>query len=254
MRRHAARIFLAAAFALAVAGAAGATEPDEWFEQRHPLSAGGTVSVENINGSVLIEGWDREQVEIRARKTARGEPAALDAVRIEVEAAPDRIRVTTRYPEDRGVEVIVAYSLRVPRRVRLDRVWTVNGDIQLRGVAGTGALRTVNGSVEVLDGAGSFSARTMNGDVRLELFRLFGDAGATAETVNGSVVLALTEDADAELEVHNVNGEFRSELPLLLLSGANGAALRGRLGRGGMSLKLRTVNGGIRVVVARPIV
>jgi hypothetical protein len=254
MRRQTGRILLAAVFALAVSGAAPAMELDEWFEQRHPLPAGGAVSLQNVNGSVLIEAWDQEQVEIRALKTVRGEPAELDAVRIEVEAARDRIRVATRYPEDQGVEVMVSYHLRVPRNVRLDGVLTVNGNIRVHGVAGAGTLRTVNGNIEVVDGAGSFSARTMNGDVRLELLRLFGSEAAAVETVNGSVVLALAEDADAELEVDNVNGDFRSELPLVLLTSADGAALRGRLGRGGKNLRLRTVNGGIRVVAARPIV
>lgn len=254
MLARAGKILLVAAGALALAGPAAAGELDEWFAQSYPLPAGGTLSLTNVNGSVLVQGWDEERVEIRALMTARGSTEDLERVRIEVQAGGAALRVVTRYPEDRSSGVLVSYHLRVPRRLRLVSVLTVNGNIQVRDVTGTGTLRTVNGDIEVLEGAGSFSARTMNGDVRIELGEVYGAAAAAIETVNGSVVLVLASDADADLHVDSRNGDFRSELPLRLLSAADAAMIHGRLGRGGTSLRLRTVNGGIRVVTARPLV
>src|SRR5690242_17534734 len=38
------------------------------FQQTYPLAAGGSFLLENVNGSVQVEGWDRNEVEVRAVK------------------------------------------------------------------------------------------------------------------------------------------------------------------------------------------
>ncbi len=38
------------------------------FQQSYPLAAGGSFLLENVNGSVQVEGWDRNEVEVRAVK------------------------------------------------------------------------------------------------------------------------------------------------------------------------------------------
>jgi DUF4097 and DUF4098 domain-containing protein YvlB len=128
----------------------------------------------------------------------------------------------------------------------------VNGSVRVRGVEGSGALRSVNGNVEVYDAAGRFSARTTNGNIRVQLRDLPNGSPMSIETMNGSVVLALPADADAELDVRSLNGDFASDLPLLLKGAEGQREFRGRLGRGGAEVRVRTVNGGIRVVEARP--
>lgn len=228
----------------------GATEE---FYERLPLPPGGTFVLLNVNGSVQVDGWEREEVEIHAVKSAPN-PADLARVRIAVEQSEGRVTVRTLYPQDDSLEVSVEYRIRVPDRVRLDGVSTVNGHVLVSGVRGSGHLQTVNGRVEVLDGAGGFSARTTNGNIRLELRELSArDREPLAvETVNGAVVLVLPPDAGAEVEVHNVNGDFWSELPVVVEGSLSPQGFRGRLGPGGPRLRLRTVNGGIRVVTARP--
>ena len=160
----------------------------------------------------------------------------------------------TIYPEGEGLDVSVEYHIRVPAHVVLRRLETVNGSVSARGVAGSGLLRSVNGNVELFDGAGRFDARSTNGNVRIELSELPPGSPISIETVNGSVVLALPANADAELDILSMNGDFRSELPVLLRGRLSSHDFRGRLGRGGAPVKVRTVNGGIRVVEARPTV
>ena len=138
--------------------------------------------------------------------------------------------------------------------VVLRRVETINGSVSVRGVAGTGLLRSVNGNVELLEGAGRFDARSTNGNVHIELNQLPPGSPISIETVNGNVVLALPASADAELDILSMNGDFRSELPVMLNGKLSSRDFRGRLGRGGDAVKVRTVNGGIRVVEARPTV
>ena len=119
----------------------------------------------------------------------------------------------------------------------------------------TGELRTVNGDIELLDGAGHVSARTTNGNIRLELDHLRapgeGREPVSAETINGSVVLEFPASVNAGLEVRSLNGDFYSELPVAVQSSIGAGDFRGRLGRGGPLVRIRTVNGGIRIVAAR---
>ena len=242
--------FLAALF-FAALPASGSTQV---FDHTYPLQPGGIFSLANVNGSVRVDGWDRNQVEVRAVKTALHNPADLDRVQISVESDGERMAVSTHYPRGSGVEVTVEYHVSVPYHVQLTNVDTVNGDVHVRGVSGTGTLDSINGSVEVLDGDGRFNARTTNGDVRLELKRLPQGDPIQLATVNGSVVLSLPAGADAEINVANRNGDFHSDFPLRTLNAYNPRRFRGQLGSGGGDISMSTVNGGIRLVQGHPTV
>lgn len=236
----------------------------ETFERTVPLSSGGSFALSNVNGSIDIEGWDRNEVQISARKVTAGPAESLREVKITLDIAPGAISVVTRYPEGSGVEVIVEFRVRVPARVRLASVTTVNGSVSVHDVSGAGSLSTVNGNVSLSRGAGMFSARATNGSISLELLSLSGGLASeaaspfhgslTAQTVNGSVVLSLPPGAGAELEAETRNGDFSSELPLLARTFAAGRSIRGRVGSGGPPVLLRTVNGAIRLQISRPLV
>jgi len=247
-------VLLLLALAIPSAGQVAVRTVAEEFLRTLPLGSGGVFQLSNVNGSVYVDAWEKELVEIRAVKSTRGNPLDLERVRVVAEPVAQGVSVKALYPEDDGVEVTVEFRIRVPSRVLLRNVQTVNGSIRIRGVEGAGVLRSVNGGVEVLDGAGRFDARTTNGNIRVELRHLPAGSPISMGTVNGSVVLALPADADAELDVLSMNGDFRSELRLVLKGAAGSRAYRGRLGRGGGAIKVRTVNGGIRVVAARPTV
>jgi hypothetical protein len=74
---------------------------------------------------------------------------------------------------------------------------------------------------------------------------------ATAETTNGSLLLAVPADLQANLEARCLNGNFSSELPLSLESSLHPREIHGKIGKGGAPIHLHTVNGGIRLVVLR---
>jgi hypothetical protein len=48
-----------------------------------------------------------------------------------------------------------------------------------------------------------------------------------------------------------LNGNFLSELPMAMQSSLKPREMHGKLGQGGVPIKLHTVNGGIRVVALR---
>jgi DUF4097 and DUF4098 domain-containing protein YvlB len=267
--RRGAIIFGAVALLVAASSApalAAQEQPADRFERTVPLAAGGSFSLSNVNGSVQIEGWDREEAQISAIKASAGGAEELDQVEIAVHQSPGGVSVETRYPRGGRAEVSVEYRVRVPARVRLALVSTVNGSVGVRNVFGAGRLVAINGNVVLARGAGCFSARATNGNVSLELVSLEGGpafpwggrgpgcGGINAQTVNGSVVVALPADAGADLEARTQNGDFSSDVPLLAESSSAGRVIRGRIGEGGPAVALRTVNGSIRLRIARPLV
>ena len=199
------------------------------FNQSYPLQPGGSLELQNVNGTVDVQGWDRNEIEVHAVKTAKHKESDLERVSIEVDARPDAVSIATRYPQNEGVEVAVEYTIHVPHGARVEHIGTVNGTLRVAGVETVEDLHTVNGNIEVFEAGGSVHAHT----------------------TNGSLVLAVPSDMQADVEARCLNGNFSSELPMTMESSQRPREMHGKLGHGGAPIHLRTVNGGIRVVILR---
>jgi DUF4097 and DUF4098 domain-containing protein YvlB len=221
------------------------------FAQTYHLRPDGTLELNNINGTVRIEGWDKDEVEVRAVKTTTDKESKLDLVSIDVNSSPDKLSISTRYPQEQGVEVAVEYTVHVPRKTLLKHINTVNGTLRVKDLDSVGDLHTVNGNIEVYESSGNMHARTTNGNVYVELKSAADSRGTQAETTNGSVLLAIPADSQADLEARCMNGSFSTELPFVMEGAIQPRVLHGRLGKGGSSIRLGTVNGAIRVVALR---
>jgi DUF4097 and DUF4098 domain-containing protein YvlB len=251
MLRHSFRATALLILALAVVGAVPTHAITKEFNQSYPLQPGGSFELQNVNGAVEVQGWDRNEIEIHAVKTAKQKETDLERVTIDVDARPDAVSITTRYPQNEGVEVAVEYTIHVPHGARLEHLGTVNGTLRIAGVELVEDVHTVNGNIEVFDAGGSVHAHTTNGNVRLELAHIRDKNGFTAETTNGSLVLAVPSDTQADLEARCLNGNFYSELPVAIESSERPREIHGKLGHGGVPIHLRTINGGIRIVILR---
>src|SRR5256886_5478063 len=236
---------------LAMVGAVPGFAVSKEFNQSYPLQPGGSLELQNVNGTVDVEGWDRNEIEVHAVKTAKHKESDLERVSIEVDARPDAVSIATHYPQNEGVEVAVDYTIHVPHGTRVEHIGTVNGTLRIAGVDSVEDLHTVNGNIEVFESGGSVHAHTINGNVRLELAHLPDKTGATAESTNGSLVLAVPTDLQADVEARCLNGNFFSELPITMASSQRPREMHGKLGHGGAPIHLRTVNGGILVVILR---
>ena len=221
------------------------------YTRTFPLQADGSFELNNVNGTVRIEAWDKDEVEVRAVKTTPDSAAQLDMVSIDIESRPNALSISTRYPQEEGVEVAVDYVIHVPRHAQLSHVNNINGTLRVVSSESIGDLHTVNGNIEVYEGGGNVRAHTTNGNVYLELKRPGDSRGASAETTNGSVLLAVPADLPADLEARCMNGNFSSELPVEMRGADRPRILHGRLGHGGAPIHLSTVNGAIRVVALR---
>jgi DUF4097 and DUF4098 domain-containing protein YvlB len=237
-------------FALAILAMPGFAISKE-FNQSYSLQPGGTFELQNVNGTVEVQGWDKDVVEVHAVKTAKVRESDLERVAIDVHAGANSVAIMTRYPQNEGVEVAVEYTIHVPHGAKVEHLGTVNGTLRVAGVSQVDELHTVNGNIEVYEADSDVHAHTTNGNVHLELSHIHGVSGTVAETTNGSVVLAVPANAQADLEARCLNGNFQSELPFAMEGSLKPREIHGKLGQGGSPIRLHTINGGIRVVALR---
>lgn len=242
---------------LLAAGAALAREPfTETFDKTFPLAAGGRVALENVNGSVVIDVWERAEVRVHAVKSASSEDL-LSRLKVAVDARPNEVRIETDYPEreSRGFfshgshdQMEVEYTLTVPRSAVLSEIDLVNGSLEITGVQGGTKAETVNGAITARGLAGEIDISTVNGAIDVEIDALTAADRVQLESVNGHVELYLAPSVGADIAAETVNGRIRTDLGLDVRKHKYvGSDMKGSIGGGGARIELSTVNGGITV-------
>src|SRR5437868_7899447 len=170
----------------------------ERFEQSYPLNANGRVAVSNVNGSITVESWEKNEVRLEAVKTADSKET-LDEVQIKVESRPDSFSVETDYGNWqrqnngswRNRKVDVQFHLWVPRGAVLDEVETVNGSVTVSNFSNVTKISAVNGNVNAANLRGTANLSTVNGEVAADFDRLETGSKISLSTVNGRVNLTI---------------------------------------------------------------
>ena len=206
------------------------------------------------NGGVVVRGWDRPDVHVRARVLVYADSdAEARQIASEVKLVTTGGRIRAEGPSrdrnwwrDRGWSV--AFELEVPRSAELT-IAATNGGVSVRDVRGRMDLRTVNGGIALDDVSGDIRGETTNGGVDV---RMTGDKwegpGLEVRTVNGGISLALPQNLSAELDARAVNGGIQVDFPVTvsgLISGRR--ELRGTIGSGGPRIRASATNGGITI-------
>ena len=218
------------------------------WEKRFPLSPGGHISVVNVQGSVLVEGWDRAEVEATVAMRSATPTDQLDDVKVAVEARGSSMAFHTLYPRGLDTPIRVDYRLRVPRQVRLDEVGALEGDIVIRDVQGSIEARNLHGDIEGTNVSGSVVANALTGNI-LMCLAAPPDARLpfTLATLNGNIDLVMPPQANANLELSTVAGRIIGDYPFQVSSVPGDSTRRAQVGAGGVRVQLRTVRGNIRV-------
>jgi DUF4097 and DUF4098 domain-containing protein YvlB len=253
MRASAKSVFLVCSVLLVASSGATGQEFEEIFDQSFPLTSGGEIGLENINGDVSVEVWERPEVRVYAVKKASSQEL-LDGLKIDITATGSAVLIDTRYPSTRKGHdsgrtfTNVEYTLSIPRLANVDEIELVNGNLTIVGVEGSVQAESVNGTIVVRDGSGNASLSTVNGGIELYADRLGSGDSVDLESVNGDVHLFLGASAGAEVRAETVNGKIRNDFGLHVNKHKYvGADLRGTIGGGGALVDLETVNGGITV-------
>ncbi len=220
-------------------------------DTRLPAPASPLTVDASPNGGILVEGWDEPDVLVRAVVQTYADTDAeaaqlLPGVRVTAAGANVSADGPERSPGERRGGWSVSFRIWAPRATAL-ALSARNGGISVRAMRGESRFTTENGGVTLDDVSGQVVGTTRNGGVHVRLTGATWDgAGLDVETTNGGVTLAVPGGYSAALEVATVNGGIRSDLAAVPAD-RRGRQLRATLGSGGPLLKLRTVNGGVRI-------
>lgn len=199
------------------------------------------------NGGVSVEGWDRNEILLRAKVSTRARSESdARAMAQEIEVGLGRTIDTDGPRTGRNEGWSVSFRLFVPHRSNLN-LKTTNGGIAIEEVSGDIDFRTTNGGLRLTRLAGDVSGTTTNGGVSVELA---GDAwegdGLDVRTTNGGIKLYVPDGYNAQLESGTVNGGISIDFPIMVQGRIN-RKIEATLGNGGKPIRVFTTNGGVTI-------
>ena len=237
------------------------SDETEHFDQTYPLTGNGRVSLSNVNGSVTVEAWDRNEVRVEYTKTADSKER-LNDVDVRIDSKPDALNVQADYDNwrrdnnnnnsDHGWrfsgKLEVTFKLTVPHGAMLNEIETVNGSVDLADFNNYTKVSAVNGNVNARNIRGTTRLSTVNGEVHADFDRLETGSHISLETVNGHVNLIIPSDSNATVKADSLNGNITNDWGLPVRKGKYvGRDLYGRIGSGDVQIKLSSVNGQLAI-------
>jgi DUF4097 and DUF4098 domain-containing protein YvlB len=174
----------------------------------------GQVNVSNISGSITVNGWSRNEVEVTGELGRNVEELIF-------ERSGDKITIKVKVPRNSGGGIETDLEIQVPEGSSID-VGTVSADIEVEDVRGELKLNTVSGDIDTEGGESDISAGAVSGDIEISgqrkeaethantvsgdvtLFRVAGTA--VAESVSGDVIV--DEGSFYRVSLNTVNGEI----------------------------------------------
>lgn len=228
--------FILVSAGLLLAVSVNAEEINEMLD----AAANGTVEIYNTSGSVTIEGWSRDAVEVTG---TLGEE--VDEFIFERKGDTVVVKVKPIHDKSSGGRSTSSFiTVRAPQRSSID-VATISAEIDIEGVEGEQELQSVSGGISTTAFGADVEAETVSGsidiagsniDTETELSTVSGGISARdmagtidLQSVNGRLTLGGGSFSDVAMETVDGRIDFESNL------------------RGGGDLDIETVNG--KVVV-----
>lgn len=244
--------------------------------ETYRLQFGGTVTLSAAPaGSIIIEGWQRNEVDVSASIELQA-PSAADLDRLAaintfvVDADTNHIRIMTSGTHDRafmkrmtknfpksliGLPWKIDYHIKIPALTDLE-VDAGNGPIGLSGVEGTLRLNAMNSDANLSLTGGLVSVLIQSGTINLTIpARSWHGLGSEIKLASGNLNVDLmpgfSADINAEvLRLGEIKNSF-SELQPRERDSITPRSIRARAGSGGATLAL-TVGDGTIVIRQQP--
>jgi len=257
---------------------AAVTRSTEKFQKTYDVEPGTKLDIYNINGKIEVSKWEKDELEVIAIKETNKGKEELDKVKIEVTTNGD-IEVKTVYLDKRA-KVSVHYEIKVSDNVVLRNIESSNGLIYMEGTKGPSIIKTSNGRIEANDIDGDLNLSTSNGSINVENVRGYVNAGTSNGSVNiketegiskvktsngsmkveipnirgdiidlftsnGSIDVYIDIGLDIDIEMNTSNGRINLHDIELSIIEIKKTYVKGKLGKGGTNINIRTSNGNI---------
>jgi len=221
------------------------------------------LEIRGINGNLKVLGTSSGTADVRATKRpGRGDPTSQ---RVVVTENPGGVVICALYasqpdsdcqPADDANrqsrnnhgndDLAIDFEARIPAGVSFTGQ-TMNGNIEAKELRSGLRVLTMNGDLEVAT-TGHLVAKTMNGRIVAPLSSA-PTVPVQLETMNGSIELRAPDGASFDLNASTMSGHIASEFPVPAQSGPPGVpeSVAAKVGRGGVRVALKTMNGDIAV-------
>lgn len=211
------------------------------------------VELSNVNGSVTIETWERNEYHLTVTKISQSEEN-LDLMEVRQDITSDHAKIEVHIPKKKGwfsfsrIQGQINLVLTVPASVDLNKIRTVNGSLQLSDLTGSVNASSVNGRIDAQDLGGATRLNTVNGSINASFMELAHNANLSFETVNGGIRVHLPSDLHADVRGSVVNGTISCDFPIKLEGSNSRRRLHGQIGGGGSAIAASSVNGSIKLL------
>lgn len=243
----------AAACALAVSVHAETYSFKEPFTMSGAFRPNGVLTLENVNGTVEIRAWDRNEISIQGEKSA-ATAEELKQIELSTDVTESRATIKVHLPKrsrswfgGSTIRASVRFTINVPASVVVEQLKVVNSAVTLEGLQNTVRAESVNGRIDAHGVSGDVWLKTVNGSIVADFNAVRPHQKLAFETVNGSITVRLPTDAGATVKGSVVNGQIASEFPFARQEGRSGHKVNAMIGDGRASIEARTINGGITI-------
>lgn len=231
-----------------------AEQTAQW-QKTYPITASGSVEIDNVNGKIVVEPSSGPSIEVTAVKKAKGASdeaakAALDRITFAEDVSGDHVKIEAKFPHNEGIfsggSGSVEFHVKMPASLNA-KFSTVNGEVNIQGLSGRVTAETTNGGVKAQDISGQLAASTTNGGLEIDLAKM-PEGGVKLDCTNGGITVRLPKDAKATISASITNGGISTSDLAIESTGDNSRRkLDGRLNGGGPRLEIDGTNGGIKL-------
>lgn len=237
---------------------------EEKFEKEIDFIDHGSIILENTNGKIQVNTWEKSAVRIVAHQTVRARTyraaeAFLKEVKINIRQFSNEIRISSDYPRQESFSgffslftgsghafVSIAFELTVPQNSKLE-LETTNGAIEINNINEKISAKSTNGSLKFNDIQGNLDAGTTNGSIEASFSAIGADCEIEMHTTNGRIEITLPDSTSAELSARTTNGKISTDFPVQVQGGFAGNKIEGTIAGGDGRINLHTTNGSISI-------
>lgn len=210
-------------------------------------SASNALLVENINGSITVEGYNGSTIQVEVEKKISGKTAVrldqgmkdiqlgvidrADTIVLYVKGVcmnfgrlkGDRSRDGSPWgyewnnceDDEQEYDYILNFKIRLPSSTHI-RVSTINeGKVSVAGVTGKVSAYNINGDITLADISQATRANTINGDLDVE-YAANPASDCKFYTLNGDINAYVKKGLSSNVSFKSFNGDFYTNLPELM--------------------------------------
>lgn len=261
------------------AAAAAITDQKTWSKTYPVTAAAPRLVIDNIWGNVRVRtGTAREiAVTVDEKRSAPNEELfelSKQTIYLDVQADAGGVAMVVGKPDDtmrprinrcRECRVDYQFEVTVPPGTQIDVSTVTDGSIDVAGAGGPVSASNVNGPVAVTDLQDCAQIESINGSVDVSFTRA-PSRDCSIKTVNGDITLTVPGGTGLDAALSMMQGKVVSELdlePLALPAKVEQKKQDGRfvyhveqaagirLGKGGPTFSIESLNGDLRIRKAR---